>query len=131
MQAGRTFRRRLSLCAAALVFLQLAGMVHLAAAPHGVCWEHGVVVELDLRPGAGDPVAAPEGLAQARVLLVRSDQHPHCPALWVLRQARLEKPSTAAVLACAQSRPPLALPEPLAAPTGWALRRAPKQSPPV
>jgi hypothetical protein len=47
MRAGRTFPRSLSLCAAALVLLQLGGLVHLAAAPHGICWEQGVVVELD------------------------------------------------------------------------------------
>src|SRR5215472_17931191 len=105
MHAGRTFPRWLSLCAAALVLLQVGGLVHLAAAPHGICWEHGVVVELDGAPAAVSSAEAPVGLSRGALPLIRSDEHPHCPALLLLRQAQLESRSTAPVLA--SSRLPL------------------------
>jgi len=131
MRAGRTFPRWLSLCAAALVLLQLGGMLHLAAAPHGICWEHGVVVELETAPAGVSSVAAPEGVSRGVVPLVQSDQHPHCPAVWVLRQARLERPSAALVVECPQRATMSAEPDQVPPPSGWALHRAPKQSPPV
>jgi len=131
MRAGRTFPRSLSLCAAALVLFQLGGMLHLAAAPHGICWEHGVVVDLDGAPAGVGAVAAPEGLSRGALPLVRSDQHPHCPAVWVLRQARLERPSAAPVVETPQRATVSAEPDQVPPPTGWALHRAPKQSPPV
>ena len=130
-RSGRTYPRWLPLPAAALVLLQLGGMLHLAAAPHGVCWEHGVVVDLDAAPAAGESVAAPAGLAPARVPLVRSDGHPHCPALCLLRPARLEVGGATPVSGCAPRTPTVAAPEQLPSPAGWALRHAPKQSPPV
>lgn len=134
MTAGRTFPRWTWSCAAVLVLLQLGGTVHLAAAPHGVCWEHGVVVDVDSAPPAQlDTVAAPArtGVERAPVLVVRSDAHPHCPALWVLRAARVELGAPAAPVGGAIEDACIAAPEPVAAPVGWALRRAPKQSPPV
>jgi|SRR5262250_2512889 len=131
MRAGRTFPRWLSLCAAALVLLQLGGLVHLAAAPHGICWEHGVVVELDAAPVAVRPVAAPEGLSRAAVALLRNEQHPHCPALWILRQARLERSGAPVALERRDHQAPVVVGEDVPPPAGWALHRAPKQSPPV
>jgi hypothetical protein len=116
MHAVRTFPRWLSLCAAALVLLQLGGTLHLAVAPHGICWEHGVVVDLDATPRGGESVA---------------DQHPHCPALWVFRQARLGSSSSTPVLASADHPAVIAGPQDVSPPAGWALHRAPKQSPPV
>lgn len=130
MRAGRTFPRCLPLCATALVLFQLGGLVHLAAAPHGVCWEHGVVVELEAPSPAAASPAAPVGLARASSAAIRSDQHPHCPALWVLRQV-LESDGSATVVASGPHRCVVTAPEPVAPPDGWALRRAPKQSPPV
>ena len=131
MRAGRTFPRWLSLCAAALVLLQLGGLVHLAVAPHGICWEHGVVVELDTAQAGVSSAGAPVGVSRASLPLVRSDEHPHCPALLLLRQARLQSPSTAPVPA--SSHHPLVVvgADDVPAPAGWALHRAPKQSPPV
>ena len=131
MHAARTFPRWLSLCAAALVLLQLGGMLHLAAAPHGICWEHGVVVELDGAASGARTAAAPVGLAPAAVPMIRVDQHPHCPALWVFRQARLESSAGASLLTRLAHVAPLASPLDVAPPAGWALRCAPKQSPPV
>jgi hypothetical protein len=133
MRAGRTRLRWTTLCAAALVVFQLGAILHLAAAPHGVCWEHGVVVDLDAAPAGHEAlVPAPSpGIDSAPGPAVRSDAHLHCPALWVLRAGRSEF-VVAAV--------PVAPPEPQgiapAVPTregpgGWTLRRAPKQSPPV
>jgi hypothetical protein len=131
MRAGRTFPRWLSLCAAALVLLQLGGLVHLAAAPHGICWEHGVVVELDTAPAAVSWAAAPVGLSRGTEPLVRAAEHPHCPALLLLRQARLESPGTAPVLASSLHPLVVVVADDVPPPAGWALRRAPKQSPPV
>jgi len=131
MRAGRTFPRWLSLCAAALVLLQLGGVIHLASAPHGVCWEHGVVVELDTASAGVTTSNGPEGLARAPVPLVRSSQHPHCPALWVFRQARLESSSSTPVLAPIDHAAVVAIQLDVHLPAAWALHRAPKQSPPV
>jgi len=131
MHAVRTFPRWLSLCAAALVLLQLGGTLHLAVAPHGICWEHGVVVDLDATPRGGESVAVPLGIAKASGSLARSDQHPHCPALWVFRQARLGSSSSTPVLASADHPAVIAGPQDVSPPAGWALHRAPKQSPPV
>jgi hypothetical protein len=131
MRAGRTFPPWLSLCAAALVLLHLGGMVHLAAAPHGICWEHGVVVELEGAAPGTRAASVPEGLAPTTAPLVRADQHPHCPALWVFRHARLESSAGASVLAHVSHGALAASPPDVARPTGWALHRAPKQSPPV
>lgn len=133
MTAGRTFPRWMWPCAAVLVLLQLGGTVHLAAAPHGVCWEHGVVVDVDSASPAQLDTAAPArtGLERAPAPVVRSDAHPHCPALWVLRAARAEVAAAAAPVAGAIEHACIAAPEPVAAPGRWALRRAPKQSPPV
>src|SRR6516162_10018927 len=131
MRAQRTSPRWLSLCAAVLALFQLGGVVHLAAAPHGICWEHGVVVELHTAPAVVRALAAPAGLSRAVVPQVRSDQHFHCPAVWVLRQARLESSSSASVLACSDHPVAVVVGEDVPRPTGWALHRAPKQSPPV
>jgi hypothetical protein len=131
MRAGQTFPRWLSLCAAALVLLQLGGLVHLAAAPHGICWEHGVVVELENAPEGVSPAAAPVGVSRGTLPFVRSDEHPHCPALLLLRQARLESASTAPVLASTRHPQVVTVAADVPPPAGWALRRAPKQSPPV
>jgi hypothetical protein len=131
MRERRTSPRWLSLCAAALALLQLGGFLHLATAPHGVCWEHGVVVDLEAATSGGESAAVPEGLARAVVPLVRPGEHPHCPALWVQRPARLEVATTSVVVGSPQHRAVVAAPEQLPPPAGWALRHAPKQSPPV
>jgi hypothetical protein len=131
MREGRTFPRWLSFWAATVALLQLGGILHLAAAPHGVCWEHGVVVDVDAAQGGGELAAAPEGLTRGVVPLVRSGEHPHCPALWVQRQARLEVTTTALVVESPRHGAVVAPPEQLPPPAKWALRHAPKQSPPV
>jgi len=131
MRAGHTFPRWLSLCAAALVLLQLGGLLHLAVAPHGICWEHGVVVELDSAPAADTSTGAPVGLSRGTLPLVRSDEHPHCAALLLLRQARLESPGTAPAVSSTRHALVVVAADDVPPPSGWALRRAPKQSPPV
>jgi hypothetical protein len=114
------------------VLLQLGGVAHLAAAPHGVCWEHGVVVDLDAVSRVAESVAAPVGLSRAPVAYLRSDQHPHCPALWVLRQARLDVSSSAPVVGSSQHLAVVdAAGQLVSPPDGWALRCAPKHSPPA
>jgi hypothetical protein len=133
MRAGRTCSQWASLCAAALVLFQLGAILHLAVAPHGVCWEHGVVVDLE-SASAGHEGLAPAtrpGLDRPPGRAVRSDAHPHCPALWVLREARPDITVTTAPVAHAEAGPPAPAPVPLAAPRGWALHCAPKQSPPA
>ena len=131
MRAGRTFPRWLPLCAALLALVQLGGTLHLATGRHGVCWEHGVVVELDAMPRGGESVTAPVGVSRAPVPRVRSDQHPHCPALWVRSQARVGMGVTAPVGGFAHLLPVMTARNHVPAPDGWALRRAPKHSPPV
>ncbi len=131
MRAGRTFPRWLSLCAAGLVLLHVGGVLHLAAARHGICWEHGVVEDLDTAPAAVGVVTPPEGLSRGTLPLIRSNQHPHCPALWLLRQGRLESSGTAPVLAYSHQPVVVVVGEDIPRPSGWALHRAPKQSPPV
>ena len=132
MRRAPTLRPPLKAISALLVLVQLAGLAHLAFARHGVCWEHGVVVELDGAAGASavaEPSAGP-GLDRASRLSGQSDGHPHCAALWLYRQL---SPARA---------PELAVPSPVTddrtvcrysvPPPRWAvLQRAPKQSPPV
>jgi len=131
MRERRTGLRWFPLWAAVLVVFQLGGILHLATAPHGVCWEHGVVVELEAATSFGESAAVAAGIARAAAPHVRSSEHPHCPALWAFRQARLEVTSTAVVVPSQQHGDAFAVPEQLPPPTGWALRQAPKQSPPV
>jgi hypothetical protein len=123
--------RGLRLAAALLVLVQLVGLAHLAFARHGVCWEHGVVVELEGAPeaAAAEPNAAP-GLGLNATVGVRSDAHPHCPALWLHRQLGPSRPAQPVLVASTPiERPVLGH---RAVPARWAaLARAPKQSPPV
>src|SRR5215475_14312719 len=100
MTAGRIVSRWISLWATTLVLLQVGGTLHLAAAPHGVCWEHGAVVDLDgasARVEGVVPAVAP-GVNRPSAPVIRSDGHSHCPALWVMRAARSEGPADAADL---------------------------------
>jgi len=133
MPAERTVSRCISLCAAALVLVQLGGMAHLAVTPHGVCWEHGVVVEQDIAPATALGLAppAPPGVDPAPGRAVRSDAHPHCPALWVRRAAR---PGAHISWTLRLARDEVAAPgAPESVPLSAlrALRNAPKHSPPV
>jgi hypothetical protein len=89
------------------------------------------VVDLDATPRGGEPVAAPVGIARAPTSLGRLEQHPHCPALWVFRQARPGSSSSTPLLASADLPALIGGPQDVSPPSGWALHRAPKQSPPV
>ena len=123
----------MSLWAAALVLLQLGGMLHLAAARHGVCWEHGVVVDLDASPVQADalsPAVAP-GVNRASGPVVFSGGHSHCSALWVLRPARAETRADGAGLVAGLAWVPSSPPEDVAVADGRVLGLAPKHSPPV
>lgn len=133
MTAGRPPSSWIFLCAAALVLVQLGGMAHLAVAPHGVCWEHGVLVDVDAAPAPSARAvrAVPPGLNASPALAVRAESDPHCAAVWVMRAARAEVRSSwvTGVPSGAVTRPQA--PEAVHAPDRWALRSAPKQSPPV
>jgi hypothetical protein len=133
MTAGRTLSRWISLCAAALVLIQLGAMAHLAAAPHGVCWEHGVVVELDGAPARTQalPMPAGPGVDRAPGRTVRSDSHPHCPALWVTRAARAEVQISPGTELARGVPTRVHAPESVAVAADSTLRNAPKHSPPV
>jgi len=120
------------LSAVLLVLVQLVGLGHLAFARHGLCWEHGVVVELDgasAGPAEAETTPAP-GLDRSSALSARSGAHPHCPALWLHRQL---SPSPAPPLALAPTVPADRGRVGDAIPPAWrtALDRAPKQSPPA
>jgi hypothetical protein len=131
MRAGRTFPQWLSLCAVALVLVQLGGMAHLAAALHGICWEHGVLVEFDAAQAGVSAAPAPEGLSRTAGPLIRSDRHFHCTAVWTLRQAKLKSSGFAQVIGCRDHLVSVLVGNDGPRPDGWALDRAPKQSPPV
>ena len=125
--------RSISLWAMALVLLQLGAVLHLAAARHGVCWEHGVVVDLDAAPAHVDDLAPTEapGVNRASGPAVRLDGHSHCASLWVMRAARTEAPADASGLVDGSVWAPLPPPEAVAVADGRVLRLAPKQSPPI
>ncbi|HTS81037.1 MAG TPA: hypothetical protein VMH40_10600 [Myxococcaceae bacterium] len=120
-------------CAVVLVLLQLGAVLHLAASPHGICPEHGLAVELDAASTGAEAFAAAAlpGVGCAPVATFRSDAHPHCPSLWVLRQARSEVVGSAAALV----RPELATvalaPDAVTEPQPSTLHRAPKEPPPA
>jgi hypothetical protein len=107
-------------------------MAHLAVAPHGVCWEHGALVDVDAAPAPASSARAvlpvSPGLNAAPALAVRAESDPHCAAVWVMRAARPEVRFTG-VPPGEATRPQA--PEAVHAPDRWALRSAPKQSPPV
>ena len=121
----------LRLAAVLLVLVQLAGLAHLAFAPHGLCWEHGVVVELEGSAWAAvaEPTAAP-GLDRNATAGIRGDAHPHCPALWLHRQLGPSRPAQPFLVASTSIERPAARTSALL-PRWAALVRAPKQSPPV
>jgi hypothetical protein len=122
--------RGLRLAAALLVLVQLVGLAHLAFAPHGLCWEHGVVVELEgALTAAAEPTTAP-GLGRNAAVGVRSDAHQHCPALWLHRQLGPSRPAQPVLVASTPIERPV-LRQAVVAARWEALVRAPKQSPPV
>jgi len=130
--AGARVRGGFRLAALLLVGLQLAGLAHLAFARHGLCWEHGVVVELEGAPAAAAPIetAAAPGLDGTAALGARSDAHLHCPALWLHRQIGPSRQLQLAIRAPTEAAE--AFVPAVAPPSRWAaLDRAPKQSPPL
>jgi len=129
---GARLRGGFRLAALLLVGIQLAGLAHLAFGRHGLCWEHGVVVELEGEPVAALPIetAAAQGLDRTPAVGARSDAHPHCPALWLHRQVGPSRYFQLAIRAPTEAAE-ASLPA-VAPPSRWAaLDRAPKQSPPV
>jgi hypothetical protein len=119
--------------AVALVLLQLAGVGHLAFGRHGICAEHGELIELDAVPATAEPAVRSgfEGQAQLLLASVGTAEHVHCPVLFGRRD---QAPAPAAlqrvlssVEAPADAVAPLFQPRDLPG----RIRLAPKQSPPA
>jgi hypothetical protein len=119
------------LTALALLVLHLAQLGHLVLGKHGICAEHGEMIEL------GTPVADPgpifasapgEGLVADRA---QPTEHAHCPVLYGRRDTIVPEAPVVRVLAL---HPP---PSSIATPVFWPpdfsgrLGVAPKQSPPA
>jgi hypothetical protein len=113
---------------------QLLGLGHLAFERHGVCWEHGVVTELQgtelAPPSTGTASHEPGFRADApSVRLEALDGHHHCS---VQATRRDWAPSAAPTLALAMGPESgdVAVAEVSPRADGVLLLRAPKQSPP-
>ncbi len=92
-----------------------------------------MVVDLDSIPARPEVPGPParDGLALAPAGVMRSNMHPHCPALWVLREARPEVTAGSPSPAWAREVSSLRDSGPPVVPGGATFRRAPTQSPPV
>jgi len=119
--------------AVALVLLQLVGVGHLAFGRHGICAEHGELIELDSAPVVA-PEPMPAGLDDRAQLLASSAgiaEHVHCPVLFGRRD---QAPAPAALLRALSSvEAPADAVAPLFQPRDLPgrIRLAPKQSPPA
>jgi len=107
--------------------------LHLAAAPHAVCPEHGELIELGSRSAPAPSIAARQGWSTAAPVENEPglDAHLHCAASTPLRSPALSASRTA--IAVEMTGPTgrvneLAAGVPLAPPC--VLTCAPKQSPP-
>jgi hypothetical protein len=123
-------QRWLVLTAISVVAMQCLGVAHLALAPHGFCWEHGLVTELEQLPGAQAQPPAPRPGLDSGGAFVRSDEHPHCAAANLRRAAPRPAPAPVGLLTQIweeQPRPPGVPANPS---RRASIQRAPKQSPP-
>jgi hypothetical protein len=119
------------LTALALLALHLGQLGHLVVARHGICPEHGEMIELGPPAPETGPTGSPErghGLVADRAEL---SEHAHCPVLYGRRDAILPAPPVVRVLTLHPA------PSSLATPAIWPpdfsgrICVAPKQSPPA
>jgi hypothetical protein len=120
--------------AVALVLLQLIGVGHLAFGRHGICAEHGELIELDFVAPLPAPAPAPSGVDDRAQLVANSAgnlEHVHCPVLFGRRDATPVQAAVvralSSVAAPGDATVPLFQPRDLPG----RIRLAPKQSPPA
>jgi len=128
--AGRRLSRTVLLTALALVTLHIAQLGHLLFAQHGICPEHGEMIELGAA-GHADTVAHAPGRADGLSEESSSaGEHVHCPVLYGRRDALAAAPPVVRVLALYP--PPSDVDTPAIWPPDFSgrLEVAPKHSPP-
>jgi len=129
--ASRCLSRTVLLTALALVTLHLAQLGHLLFARHGICPEHGEMIELG-------PAEHAKAVAHAPGLSGRPSEeepggleHVHCPVLYGRREVLAPAPPVVRVLAL--HPPPSDVDTPAIWPPDFSgrLEVAPKHSPPA
>jgi hypothetical protein len=132
----RAVSRLVVTTALALVLVQVAGVGHLLFGRHGVCPEHGELIELG--SDRSDPLAeledVPRAAPQGSAFLTSVDaiaEHVHCPVFYGRRDATPVSPPV--VRALADVAAPLDQAAPLLTPpdSSGRIDVAPKQSPPT
>ena len=129
--ASRRLSRTVLLTALVLVSLHFAQLGHLLVARHGICPEHGEMIELGAADHA-EAVAHAPGLSDALSEgASSSSEHVHCPVLYGRRDVLAPVPPVVRVLAL---HPPASdVDTPAIWPPDFSgrLEVAPKQSPPA
>jgi hypothetical protein len=122
--------RAVILTALALVALHAAQLGHLVLGRHGICPEHGEIIELS--PAAQTAVPHPPAGASA-VVDGQSEavEHTHCPVFYGRRDTLAASPYVVRVLALHPPPADLKTPEVWSSDDSGRIELAPKQSPPV
>jgi hypothetical protein len=129
--AARRLSRTVLLTALVLVTLHVAQLGHLLFARHGICPEHGEMIELGA-VGHAEAVAQAPGPSDALSEDASSAaEHVHCPVLYGRRDVLAAAPPVVRVLALYP--PPSDLDTPSIWPPDFSgrLELAPKHSPPA
>jgi hypothetical protein len=119
------------LTAVALVVLHLAGLGHLVFARHGICPEHGEMIELGAAASHPELAVLPGGSGALSREDSTAAEHAHCPVFYGRRDAIA--PAAPVVRVLALHPPPVDLATPSVWPPDFSGRLgvAPKQSPPA
>ena len=118
------------LTALALVALHAAQLGHLVVGRHGICPEHGEIIELS--PAAQPAVALPPA-GESAVVDGQSEavDHVHCPVFYGRRDTLAASPPVVRVLALHPPPADFRTPEVWPSDDSGRIDLAPKQSPPV
>jgi len=129
--ASRRLSRTVLLTALALVTLHFAQLGHLLFARHGICPEHGEMIELGAAENARAIALAP-GFSERRGEDGTSEfEHVHCPVLYGRRDVLASAPPVVRVLALHPPPPDVDTPAIWPPDFSERLQVAPKHSPPA